>query len=382
MHSSQDISLLAGEICQAALDAEHWPRVLERLAQSFGSSSAYLAKDNFTMTQGALVSFGTDPAYAQQYADYYVTRNVLWQRMIERPADEIMTDRTLMPKSEFRRSEFFNDFLRPQDAEELLISIALKEEDTAMSLILSRPERLGSWQPKQMRMIAALRPHLRRALLANQYIGDLRIVNDVATEALYRLGYGVISVDARGRILFANGAAEALLGERSGLRVEQHRLAAQQSSDTAALRKLIAGAAQEGRDGSIVITREARPSLMVLVMPQRAERDWRIHTPQGAIILVKDLERSAKPCLATFTQYFGLTPAQVALAHEIVRGSGVTAAAMRLGISYATARTHLLQIFQKTGTKRQAELVRLMLEWNEGRAVTESGVRGLLKKRT
>jgi hypothetical protein len=43
----------------------------------------------------------------------------------------------------------------------------------------------------------------------------------------------------------------------------------------------------------------------------------------------------------------------------------------RLGIAYTTARTHLLQIFQKTGTARQTALVRLMLDRNEGSIVDQ-----------
>jgi DNA-binding CsgD family transcriptional regulator len=33
----------------------------------------------------------------------------------------------------------------------------------------------------------------------------------------------------------------------------------------------------------------------------------------------------------------------------------------KIGISQATARTHLHRVFEKTGTKRQAELVRKVL---------------------
>lgn len=381
MRGNEDISQLVHKICEAGLDAGQWPHVLEQLTHSFGGTAAYLAQDNFEMTRGALLSFGVDPVFSQLYADYYAARNVLWPRMMKRPPDEIMTDRTLMPRSEFRRSEFFNDFLCPQGAEELLISIALTEEDAGTTFILSRPERLGSWQPKQMRMLATLRPHLRRALLANQLIGGMRIVNDFATDALYQLGYSAIAVDAQARILFANRAAEALLGEGGGLRIERRQIATQRSADTAALRRLVAGAAEEGRDGSIVIARGTRPSLMIIVMPLKTEQGWHIHAPRGAMILIKDLERTAKPSLTVFAQYFGLTPAQTALALEILQGHGVATAAARLGVSYATARTHLLQIFQKTNTRRQAELVRLMLDWNEGGAATESGTSGPSKNR-
>lgn len=61
-------------------------------------------------------------------------------------------------------------------------------------------------------------------------------------------------------------------------------------------------------------------------------------------------------------QCFGLTPAEAAFAVEIAKGDGKPAAAERRGISFATARTHLSNIFEKTGTHRQAELIRLLLD--------------------
>src|SRR5215471_12031909 len=58
---------------------------------------------------------------------------------------------------------------------------------------------------------------------------------------------------------------------------------------------------------------------------------------------------------------FGLTPAEAAVAVEVLGADGLQAAAGRLGISLATARTHLAHVFDKTGTRRQAELVRVLL---------------------
>ena len=58
---------------------------------------------------------------------------------------------------------------------------------------------------------------------------------------------------------------------------------------------------------------------------------------------------------------FGLTAAEAAFTCEIVQGNGLRECASKIGISEATARTHLRRIFEKTGAKRQAELVRLVL---------------------
>ena len=63
-----------------------------------------------------------------------------------------------------------------------------------------------------------------------------------------------------------------------------------------------------------------------------------------------------------FAARFGLTAAETRVLGEIIGGNGLRAAAARLNISEATARTHARRIFDKTGTKRQTELIRRFFE--------------------
>jgi DNA-binding CsgD family transcriptional regulator len=58
---------------------------------------------------------------------------------------------------------------------------------------------------------------------------------------------------------------------------------------------------------------------------------------------------------------FGLTEAEARLADVLAAGEDLRAAALKLRITYGTARTRLAEIFQKTNTHRQAELVTLLL---------------------
>jgi DNA-binding CsgD family transcriptional regulator len=59
--------------------------------------------------------------------------------------------------------------------------------------------------------------------------------------------------------------------------------------------------------------------------------------------------------------HFGLTPAEARLALHLVAGETLRSAEAKLSISYETARTHLKNIFDKTGTCRQAELIVVIL---------------------
>lgn len=67
------------------------------------------------------------------------------------------------------------------------------------------------------------------------------------------------------------------------------------------------------------------------------------------------------PAAAQLREQFGMTQAEANFALEIATGDGIQAAADRLSISMGTARTHLSRIFQKTETRRQAELVRILI---------------------
>jgi DNA-binding CsgD family transcriptional regulator len=58
---------------------------------------------------------------------------------------------------------------------------------------------------------------------------------------------------------------------------------------------------------------------------------------------------------------FALTEAEARLAALLAAGEELRAAAAKLGITYGTARARLAEIFQKTETRRQGELIKLLL---------------------
>ena len=59
--------------------------------------------------------------------------------------------------------------------------------------------------------------------------------------------------------------------------------------------------------------------------------------------------------------HFSLAPAEARLALHLVAGETLRSAAVKLSITYETARSQLKRIFNKTGTCRQAELVIVIL---------------------
>jgi DNA-binding CsgD family transcriptional regulator len=80
-----------------------------------------------------------------------------------------------------------------------------------------------------------------------------------------------------------------------------------------------------------------------------------------ALLLVNDPQQERHNRVVALQRRFRLTLAEAEFALEIIKGDGRAAAARRSNISVGTARTHLEHIFEKTGVRRQAELVHLLL---------------------
>jgi len=65
-------------------------------------------------------------------------------------------------------------------------------------------------------------------------------------------------------------------------------------------------------------------------------------------------------------EIYHLSPAEAALAQRLIIGDTLQQAARTRGIGVSTARSYLEQIFHKTETNRQADLVRFLLSLPRG----------------
>jgi DNA-binding CsgD family transcriptional regulator len=171
------------------------------------------------------------------------------------------------------------------------------------------------------------------------------------------LDQGVALADSYGRVLFLNRAAQAIV-RGSHLRLANGRLCASESSRSLALGKLIADCVATGSEGWLRLGSEEDTLLIAAnTFPQGGEAD------ADPIVLLRLIDPvtprpSAKQALQA---QFGLTPAEAALALDMLAGNDLAACAARRGIKLNTARAHLRRLFEKTETRRQAALMRLLL---------------------
>jgi DNA-binding CsgD family transcriptional regulator len=72
-------------------------------------------------------------------------------------------------------------------------------------------------------------------------------------------------------------------------------------------------------------------------------------------------EGSEMPQMEFLKNRFDLTPAEARLVARLITGESLRPCAKALGIKYETVRTYLKSVFQKTKTRRQAELVLVVI---------------------
>src|SRR5690348_11800972 len=97
-----------------------------------------------------------------------------------------------------------------------------------------------------------------------------------------------------------------------------------------------------------------------MVAPLRPAKDGFGGSIPAAIVFIRDAEQST-PSIEALRGLFGLTAAEAGVALAIAKGRSLDAIAASHRVSLNTARTHLKNILSKTGTRRQAELVALLL---------------------
>jgi DNA-binding CsgD family transcriptional regulator len=78
-------------------------------------------------------------------------------------------------------------------------------------------------------------------------------------------------------------------------------------------------------------------------------------------VFITDPGRRTELDLATMRDLYRTTPAEAALAECLCRGQTIAQAAGERGISETTARSQLAELFRKTGTGRQADLIRVLM---------------------
>ncbi len=369
------LSDLLLDVYEAAANPQHWQVLLQRIASEMEATKASIHVHAFSVqswekhTAGNRVHrVGYDESAASAYANYYAVRDPYIRRIRERfPHDGSGTSSDLLTTTELRRTEFYSDYGRPNGIFFLGWTIIEQNERFGSGLSLIRPEDAKQFTSQQVALLKLLNPHLGKAFRLQRIIEGNANSNKALLASIAQFDFGMVALDGGGRITNFSAPAKQLLDQQDGIRIHAGRLEATQPAENRTLQEMLAAVSQvsdhphQPPSNTLLLSRKTdKKALQLAVFPFVSSGLLAEDRPQ---ILVFLSDPSSKPAsrAAVLRNLYRLTPTESRLADLLLQGLEVREAAERLRTTLETARFHLKRILAKTGTRRQQELMRLML---------------------
>lgn len=317
---------------------------------------------------------GLDKSFIDEYQTHYVHCNP-WLEVPQFMAPgtvrtDMLLDRYYDQPGYYGKTAYYNEWLRPQGFYHSL-SITLKADNRCdIRFYLYRGKRAGVFESDEVDEFHDLSRHLARSAGIMQDIAGIQAKNGVLGQVLEDLDVGIAFIDRNGKLIQVNQAAGKLISERDGLVKRSGQLHALQRSDDRefcqVLQDAIAihqgqGLAAPSSSRLDIYRAEVKRPLCVTCIPLPRNPELTGIYDAAVAVFITDPERQVVIDVEQLCKRYDFTRAEALLAQCLVQGLPLREAAKIRGISYETARWRLKIMFQKTGTHRQAELIRLLL---------------------
>jgi DNA-binding CsgD family transcriptional regulator len=371
MSDTEQLSVLIGEIYDAALDPALWPQVLPKSAQFVGGRAASLFyKDAASKSGDFACDCGIDPHYRQLYFDKYIKLDPLTIGHFFAEVEQPVAVADIMSYDEFLETRAYQEWGRPQGLVDVL-NVALDKTATSAAMYCvfrhARDGRVDEQMRQRMRLIV---PHLRRAVLIGKVIDLKTAESDSLADSVDGINAGMFLVDASARIVHANASGHAMLAQGSVLRAVGGKLLTKDASAEQALNEVCAmaerGDAAVGAKGiAIPLTAIEGTRYVAHVLPLTSgarRRAGATYAAAAAVFVHKAALDTPSP-QEVIAKLYKLTPTELRVLVAIMQVGGVSEVAETLGIAESTVRTHLLRLFAKTGAKRQSDLIKLVASY-------------------
>jgi DNA-binding CsgD family transcriptional regulator len=358
MLSEEALSELIADIYRSSMDFSHWEHVLKRVACVVGGNCGVLGISDEKQNFSAYVAPLTDPAFLTSYKAHYHAISPLMPRIRALPPGSVVTDRMVLRREDFVKSDIYNEWILPQGIKNKLYALLLSGPGRRVMLGVHGAKEFDD---EQIRLCRLLTPHLQQSMQFGLEVLRLGMFRSASAAALDTLEDGAIIVDEKGEIVLMNAAAGCLFEPGGGLRLASGRVTACRPSEAAHLQKILTRCwASRVPAGQLQLS-HAGGTISLVIAPLEHPASWLLPSKAAALILAKLPRLPILPSQGDLQERFGLTRAEAAFAVNICEGDNVATAARRHGIRLTTARTHLAHIFDKTGAHRQAELITLVM---------------------
>jgi DNA-binding CsgD family transcriptional regulator/PAS domain-containing protein len=214
-------------------------------------------------------------------------------------------------------------------------------------------------------MMGQLAPHVRRAVAIGDLFEAERGKGEIFRDVIDALHTPVLIVSADMQILFANVSAEAMLRERAIIASRLGRLEFMFHHARNSIEHAVATSKKDefilGPSGiNIPLLRAEVPAIAHVMPLVRRESPHRMSHKAVAAIFIASSGNAPIPAMDAIGALFGLTPAEKSIAAHVAAGRKPSEIAAMNGTTENTVRTQIGNLFDKTSTNDQRDLILLI----------------------
>ena len=352
------LSALIGDIYDCAIMPSQWRETLRKIVEFTESETVVVnilspatRQDPYQL----LLDYGMPEAAKKAFFEKYIGMNPMAYAMRLYDVDEAVTRREALGVEAIENSAIYREWAVPFGMLELMVGVIRKDAVRVCTMNLTRRTPYEEFDKFRMKLLL---PHLRRAVTIAQMIDDATVQRDRFEEVVERLKSAVLIVDSDARVRYANRAGENLLARQGGLNMIDGVLTCANVDEQAALLAALAPGGHEAP--TLPVTTAAGDVLAISLLPLEAGYRLQAVGMGGACtaIFVEAPAAHFEWPGEMVGKLFKLTGAELQLLFALLDGDSLANATRRLGVAMPTIKTHLQRIFAKTGTSRQADLLR------------------------
>jgi DNA-binding CsgD family transcriptional regulator/PAS domain-containing protein len=360
---------LVDSIYDGVLESPPWKTFLHLFRRQLNCVASGLWLRSPMLEQIKLSLWDADPEYEkilEPFMDRHHKSAVLFRSDIAHGEVKVFSD--VISVSDLKKTDYYHQFLVPNNIGDGLQFLIEEPEGLRLWIELGRSAEDSSFGDEEKQFCYALVPHLRRALSIYSRMMRFESEADIYSQLVEQLTVGVIILDRDAQVIKVSSLAESLIDELDCIEVRSEKLRFSKKIDQeaydASFQKAL-GRYESSAQSSTAELLRIEPSAgqpIGLLVKCLAPNPW--YEGKGCPVVVLYLcdstaHKSAREYFVA--KLFGLTISEAALAILLADGKTLAEAAQLLNVTENTARTVSKRIFSKTGVRRQAELVRLIL---------------------
>lgn len=360
---------VVGDIYDAALEPSRWNRALDEARDFVGGAAASIySRDVLGRPFAVHQEDGRiDPHYTQLFAREHTGHDPTWRAQCQATVDHPLSTTDMIDYRAFMATPAYREWARPQGLVDFICIGLGRSAQTIKLFGVFRHERNGMVDDDTRRRMRAIGPHIQRAALIE---GSLAAKNGECaafTDLLDEFGSPLLLARPGGHIVHANAAARNVLAAARIAHSPGGRLTLRDRAANRVLAKALAacegGDEAIGRKGvSIPLAPDDGDCYVAHVVPltSGARRQAGHFYGAAAAVFLREVSIDLSWPADTVARHYRLTPSELRVLRSVLELGAASEVAESLGVSVPTVKTHLGNIYVKTGAGRQADLVKLV----------------------